>query len=130
MLKLEVRSDVDVRRARREAAAIALGLGMDRYAVEAVAISVSEIATNQVRHAGGGTISLSRVEREGRAGVEVEALDQGPGIADVERAMQDGYSTTGSMGSGLPAARRLMDDFEIASAPGEGTRVLMRKWAP
>lgn len=129
MLRLEVRNDVDVGRARREAAAIARGLGMNRYAVEAVAISVSEIAANQVRHAGGGTISLRRVEREGRAGVEVEALDQGPGIADVERAMQDRYSTTGSMGSGLPATRRLMDDFEIASAPGKGTRILVRKWA-
>jgi serine/threonine-protein kinase RsbT len=67
---------------------------------------------------------------DGRHAIEVVARDEGPGIADIERAMQDGYSTGGGLGLGLPGARRLMDHFEVRSEPGVGTTVVMRKWCP
>ena len=65
----------------------------------------------------------------GRAGIEVVASDEGPGIPDIERALQDGYTTGGGLGLGLPGARRLVDDFDIESAPSQGTTVTLVKWA-
>ncbi len=70
------------------------------------------------------------VQHDGRRGIEVVAEDQGPGIADVPQAMQDGFSTIGGLGSGLPGVARLMDECKIASAPGVGTRIVARKWWP
>ena len=82
-----------------------------------------------VDYARGGEL-VFRVERErGRIGIAMLARDRGPGIADVSRAMQDGFSTKGSLGLGLPGARRMMDSFEIESAPGRGTTISMKKWA-
>jgi serine/threonine-protein kinase RsbT len=111
-------------RAARELA-LAAGLG-DTEAVQA-ATAVSEIATNQLRHATGGRVEL-RVASDGeRSGLEVRARDAGPGIADVELALRDGWSSAGSLGIGLPGARRLMDDFTVAS-DAAGTEVRMAKW--
>ncbi len=126
---VKVAAEGDVARARREAVAQATRIAMDPYAREALAISVSEVATNQLRYAVGGQIRVDVVERDGRRGVEVEARDEGPGISDLARAMEDGYSTGGSIGGGLGAVRRLMDDLDIDTEVGKGTRILMRKWA-
>ena len=86
------------------------------------------MARNLVRYAARGEIVLRLVDDSGRRGVEVLAADDGPGIADVARAMQDGFSTSGGLGLGLPGVRRIMDEFEISSEFGKGTRVTARKW--
>nr|WP_246345350.1 ATP-binding protein [Conexibacter arvalis] len=93
-----------------------------------VATAISEIARNITAYAGSGEIVVRPVELNGAHGLEVVARDAGPGIADVERALQDGYTTGGGLGLGLPGARRLMDEFEIVSQPGVGTTVTMTKW--
>ena len=103
---------------------------MNRTAAFYVATSVSELANNLFFHAaGGGTITLSAVRRDGQRGIEVIAEDDGPGIPEVELAMQDGFSTNGGLGGGLPGAKRLMDEFEITSTVAGGTRIVARKWA-
>ena len=87
---------------------------------------VSELARNIVKYAGRGEVTLS--ELPGGLGVQVVATDHGPGIADPERALEDHYSTGGTLGLGLPGVKRLMDEFSLESAPGKGTRVTARKW--
>jgi serine/threonine-protein kinase RsbT len=116
-----------VRRAGRE---LAEELGFSGTDVTLFATAVSEVLRNVVEHAGSGTVTLGTVHDGGRSGVLVIADDSGPGIADVELAMSDGWSSSGSMGMGLPGARRLVDEFELRTAPGEGTTVRMVKWAP
>ena len=94
-----------------------------------IASAISEVARNIVEYAQRGEVAIRLVEKGGRRGVMVVAQDVGPGIADVSMALQDGFSTSGSLGLGLPGARRLMDEFEIHTEIGKGTRVTMRKWA-
>jgi serine/threonine-protein kinase RsbT len=122
-----VQTQSDVEFVRREARILALAAGLDRRRAEMVALSVSELATNLQRYATDGRIVVTHVSIAGRSGVEVQSHDHGPGIADLKRAMQDDYSTGGGFGSGLPAVRRLMDEFDINSGP-EGTTVTARKW--
>src|SRR2546422_357782 len=93
-----------------------------------VATAISELARNIVRYAVRGEVILRLIDDNGRRGVEVVATDDGPGIPDITLAMQDGYSTSGSLGLGLPGVRRLMDEFEITSDFGKGTTVTARKW--
>lgn len=118
---------MDVGRARRMARARAVALGFDRIAVEQVALATSELATNLLRYAHGGELTLLDLEGPRGAGVQVESRDQGPGISDISHALEDGYSTSGGLGGGLPSVRRLMDEFSIESSPG-GTIVTARKW--
>ena len=98
---------------------------LDQVVVSTV---VSELARNIVRYASHGEIILRLVDRSSRRGVEVRAADDGPGIRDIALAMRDGFSTSGSLGLGLPGVRRLMDEFEISSEFGKGTTVTARKW--
>lgn len=93
-----------------------------------VATAISELARNIVSYAGHGEIVLCGLESAGRRGIQVVARDQGPGIANPELALRDGYSTGRSLGLGLPGARRLMDEFELASTVGEGTTITVKKW--
>ena len=95
-----------------------------------IALAISEIARNIVTYAQRGKVSVSRLEESGRRGVQVVAQDEGPGIADVELAMRDGYSTAKSLGLGLPGAKRVMDDFDLTSVLGKGTTITMTKWLP
>jgi hypothetical protein len=90
--------------------------------------ATAEVAGNTWRHAGGGLVRLDRAEDAARVGITVTAMDRGPGIAEVEAAMRDGWSTAGSMGFGLPGARRLMDEFELSARTGGGTVVTMTRW--
>ena len=90
--------------------------------------AVSELARNTITHGGGGTMTARVIEEDGRLGVEVVFRDSGSGIAEVERALTDGYSTGGGLGLGLGGARRLVNDFSLQSAPGEGTTVQVVRW--
>lgn len=122
-----IRSTLDVDQARREARGLAAALGFDRGDAEAVALTASELAMNLHRYATDGSIALRAIVKDGRRGLEIESVDAGPGIANSELALQDGYSTGGGLGSGLPSARRLMDDFALTTEPS-GTRIVARKW--
>lgn len=102
--------------------------GLASGATAALATAVSELATNVVKYAGRGRITLRRVRRLEQPGVEVVVNDHGPGIADVELALQEHQSTGGTLGLGLSGTRRLVDEFEIVSEPGTGTRVRVVKW--
>lgn len=115
--------------ARRMAKVLAGTASLGRVSTFCLATAVSELAHNLVRHATrGGTITLTVLRRSDKIGIEVTAEDDGPGIPDVTLAMQDGFSSTDGLGSGLPGVKRLMDDFEITSTVGTGTRIVARKW--
>ena len=92
--------------------------------------AASELARNVLRYGGGGVAELEQISRNGVMGVRVTFIDQGPGIADLELALTDGYTTGGGMGLGLSGARRLSDEFDVDSAPGKGTTVTITKWKP
>lgn len=110
---------------------LAAAHGFGRVMTYYIVTSVAELANNLWLHASrGGTITLAPVRRGAHRGIEVIAADEGPGIADVPQAMQDGFSTTGGLGSGLPGVARLMDECEVTSSVGVGTRIVARKWQP
>ena len=119
----------DIVDARQRGRSVAGDAGLAGTDLTLVATAISEVARNILKYAGSGRIVLRQVERNGRRGVRVTAEDEGPGIADLERAMSDGFSTAGGLGLGLPGARRLMDEFELRSEVGKGTSVTMTKWA-
>ncbi len=93
-----------------------------------ITTAASELASNIVKYAGRGSMRVAAVQRGPRTGVELWAEDRGPGIADVARAMADRFSTSGSLGLGLPGVRRLMDDFDLRSSQHEGTSVKVCRW--
>jgi anti-sigma regulatory factor (Ser/Thr protein kinase) len=93
-----------------------------------IATAVSELATNIIRYANWGRITLRMIREEGRTGIEVTAEDHGPGIMNIDEAMQEHFSSGSGLGLGLPSVRRIMDEFAIESKPGQGTRVVARKW--
>lgn len=118
----------DVPAARRAAKLMAESLGFDPEASEEIGLAVSELASNLCRHASGGTLELTPAQEANRCVLAVESVDEGPGIPDVELAQTDGYSTAGSLGYGLGVVNRLMDELEIMSRPGSGTRIACRRW--
>jgi serine/threonine-protein kinase RsbT len=124
---LPISSRSDVEEARRRTRAATLGLGFTPPDAEEVVLAASELATNLARYAQGGRISVECAASASGIGICLESRDDGPGIADIARAMTDGFSTGGGLGAGLASARRLMDEFEIASSPA-GTRIVARKW--
>ncbi len=123
-----IERELDIVTARQKGRELAARLGFSSTDQTLLATAISELARNIVAYAGSGRIELSQVEEPGRRGIEIVALDAGPGIADVELALKDGYSTGNSLGVGLPGARRLMDDFELRSKLGVGTTVTAKKW--
>jgi serine/threonine-protein kinase RsbT len=123
-----IQSDLDVVTARSLVREVAKNLGFVPIDQARIATAVSELARNIFLYAGAGQIFIRGVEAEGKKGIEIVCEDQGPGIQDVELALQDEYSTSGGKGMGLPGARRLMDDFDIHSVVGVGTTVTCRKW--
>ena len=126
--RIAIESDADVVTARQRARALAVGLDMPTTDQTLLATAISEIARNITAYAERGEVLLDVVQDGARRGVRVVASDDGPGIEDLEKALQDGYTTGGGLGLGLPGARRLVDEFEIETAPGEGTRVTLVKW--
>lgn len=129
-LRVPIAADVDIVTARQEGRDLAEQMGCSSIESTMIATAISEIARNIMSHAGRGEIAICAVAIDGRNAIEVVASDEGPGIADIERAMQDGYSTGVGLGLGLPGAGRLMDHFEVRSEIGVGTTVVMRKWCP
>jgi len=124
-----IRHESDIVAARRESRTLGSKLGFTSGELTVIATAISEIARNIVVYAKTGEIHLEIVMDGQRRALQVIAKDQGPGIADITRAMTDGFSTAGGLGLGLPGAKRLMDEFEIHSEPGRGTTVTMKKWA-
>ncbi len=120
--------DINIVEARAAARDLATRVGFTGTDQVLIATAVSEIARNIIEYAGSGEVVLSVIQDRSRLGVQVVARDQGPGIANISLAMQDGYSGSGSLGLGLPGSRRLMDEFVVDSAVGMGTTVTMRKW--
>lgn len=127
-IRVAINSDQDIVTARQKGRALATELGFSAGDATLIATSISELARNIVSYARRGEIILKAVHGLSRQGIAIVATDSGPGIRDIRQAMRDGFSTSGSLGLGLPGVRRLMDEFEIASEPGHGTVVTVKKW--
>lgn len=126
----DITSPDDIVTARRAGHELARELGFSLTDVTMIATAISEIACNITSHAGRGEVRVGVQLRDGRQALVVRAQDNGPGIADVDRALDDGYSTGRGLGLGLPGARRLMDRLHIESELGRGTAIEMWKWIP
>ena len=127
-VSVRISSDLDLVRAREQGRVLAGQLGFTQSDLTLVATAISELARNIVRYARRGEIVLRQAEDGGVPGIVIIARDEGPGIPDVNRAMEPGYSTAGGLGLGLPGVRRIMDKFEIVSEVGRGTVVTVTKW--
>ena len=127
-VRVSIDCDADIVAARQKGRELASHCGFPSTDLAVVATAISELARNIVRYAVRGEVTLRLVDNNGKRGIEVVAADDGPGIPDIGLAMQDGYSTSGGLGLGLPGTRRLMDEFEIASSFGKGTTVTVRRW--
>lgn len=128
VVRIELTNDESVILGRQQVRNIAQEMGLSPLDQTRLVTAVSELGRNVIVHGGGGTMTVNRMEEEGRAGIEVIFADRGPGISDVEQAMSAGFSTVGSMGLGLHGAARLVDDFHMDSEVGVGTTVTIRKW--
>jgi len=123
-----VRVGDDVVRARQAVRALATAAGFSLVDQTKIITAASEIARNTVDYGGGGDLRLELLRDGGRRGVRLTFTDQGPGIADVEQALKDGYTSGGGLGLGLGGARRLVGEFAINSSPGRGTKVTLTRW--
>jgi serine/threonine-protein kinase RsbT len=126
--RMAIESVADIIAARQKGRFLAVEMGFEGSDVTLIAAAISEVSRNIVEHAGKGEIIFRNVQKGVKHGICVIAHDQGPGIADLARAMEYGYSTGRGMGVGLPGAKWMMDEFEIESKPGEGTSITMNKW--
>jgi serine/threonine-protein kinase RsbT len=124
---IPLRSQEDVVRLRQRVRDLAVANGFGLVDQTKIITAASELARNTVLHGGGGSVSVSVVQRGARAGLRLSFEDRGPGIADIGLAMTDGYTSGGGLGLGLSGAKRLADEFSIDSVPGEGTRVVIVK---
>ncbi|GAB3112852.1 ATP-binding protein [Streptomyces calidiresistens] len=124
----EVRTEEDLLVVRHAVRAATLECGFSLIDQTRVVTAASELARNTYIHGGGGTMSLERLNRHGRTGLLLVARDEGPGIEDVEQALEDGYTTGAGLGHGLGGARRLMHEFRIHTEPGVGTTVSAIRW--
>ena len=127
-LRLPITSDVDIVQARAKGRELAAAHGFTLGDQTVIATAISEVARNILLYARRGEVRIRVATDTGRDGLVIVAEDSGPGIRDIARALQDGFSTSGGLGLGLPGARRLMDDFNVQSVPGQGTTVTMTKW--
>jgi serine/threonine-protein kinase RsbT len=128
-IRIRVLAESDVLQAVLVAKQRASACGLNGNAANRVATAVSELARNIIKYAGQGEILIAGVEQGSRRGVEIVSRDRGPGISDIEQAMSDHFSSSGTLGLGLPGVKRLMDEFAIESTPGRGTTVTITKWS-
>jgi serine/threonine-protein kinase RsbT len=127
-IRVPISSSTDIVAARQHGRALASQVGFSGSDLTVIATAISEVARNIVEYAKAGEVVLSPVHQGPTLGIMIVAHDNGPGISDVARALQDGYSSGNGLGLGLPGARRLMDEFDIVSQNGHGTTVTMKKW--
>lgn len=125
--RVTIRSSVDIVTARQTGRTLAMELGFDGSDLTVIATAISEVARNIVDHAKQGEIIITPINNASKRGLQIIARDDGPGIADIPKAMQYGYSTSKGLGVGLPGAKWLMDEFDIDSKIGKGTTVTMKK---
>ena len=125
---VRIQNSADIVAARQQGRSLAAQVGFSHSNLTIIATAISEVARNIVEYAKEGEVIITLINDASKKGVEIVASDNGPGIADVSTVMRDGYSTGKGLGIGLPGARRLMDEFAIASAIGTGTIVTMKKW--
>jgi serine/threonine-protein kinase RsbT len=126
--EVAIRNGDDVIRARQSAREMARKLGFKMMDQICIATAVSELSRNVYQYAGSGKVTIRSLAENGNRGIEIVVEDRGPGIADIGLAWQDGLNPNHNRGQGLPGTRRLMDEFEIDSQTGGGTRVITRKW--
>ena len=127
-VRVRIQNSADIVAARQQGRALAAIAGFSHSNLTIIATAISEVARNIVEYAKEGEVTITLIDDATKKGVEIIASDQGPGIADISTVMRDGFSTGKGLGIGLPGARRLMDEFCIASAVGTGTIVTMKKW--
>jgi serine/threonine-protein kinase RsbT len=126
--ELPIQSESDIVIARRTIREFATQVGFGQTDVTRIVTAASELARNVFRYAGEGMMRWRSIQTNSRTGIELQFVDHGPGIQDIDLAMQEGYSTSRGLGMGLPGAKRLMDDLEIQSVVGQGTTATLRKW--
>ncbi|MBO8164055.1 MAG: anti-sigma regulatory factor [Brevibacillus sp.] len=125
---IHVHTEHDIVRARQVGRHIAKQMGFGTIVQSRITTAISELARNIFLYAGTGTITIEQIRQGKKIGLRVIAEDEGPGIPDIRKAMEDGYSTSGGLGAGLPGVKRLMDYFLIDSVPHRGTKVTVVKW--
>lgn len=126
--KVPIESDQDVVRVRQVARELAVAAKLSLVDQTKIVTAASELARNTLIYGGGGVAEVELVERSGVVGARIKFTDDGPGISDLQLALTDGYTTGNGLGLGLSGARRLVDEFELDSAPGRGTQVVITKW--
>lgn len=128
-VRVPISTDADLAVAGEQCRRLASHLDFLPSDVTVIEAAIQEVARNVLMHGRRGELLLHLIHKQGRLGVSIVARDEGPGIADIDAALQDGSSTAGAPGLGLASARRLMDEFRLRSEIGRGTTVTMRKWA-
>jgi serine/threonine-protein kinase RsbT len=126
--RLSISGEIDLVRARQEVRVQAQAIGLSLVDQTRITTAVSELIRNMVKYAGGGTIEMETIRNGVRTGLRIICHDKGPGIPNIEMAMKEGYSTSNGLGLGLPGTKRLVDEFDIWSEVGKGTRVTISKW--
>ncbi|HLB86516.1 MAG: ATP-binding protein [Ignavibacteria bacterium 13_1_40CM_2_61_4] len=126
--RVRINSDQDIVVARQKGRSLAVALGFSSGDATLLATAISELARNIVSYAKTGDIVLKIIHGSANSGIQIVARDNGPGIPDVQQALRDGFSTSGSLGLGLPGVMRLVDEFHIASVESQGTTVSIKKW--
>ncbi len=124
---MAIRTEADVVNARQTGRELAAAIGFNRTDQALIATAISELARNILNYAGAGEVRFSHASAKGRDGIEVVAGDDGPGIANLEDAMRDGFTTSGGLGLGLPGTKRLMDDFRVQTG-ASGTTITATKY--
>lgn len=118
----------DIVKVRQRVRELTLSLGFSLVEQTKMVTAASELARNALDHGGGGKVQLQVLNNDMRRGLKLTFIDEGPGIQDLEQALRDGFSTGSGMGLGLSGAKRLANEFEIESAPGKGTKVMITRW--
>ena len=126
--KITVASEAQIVAVRQAVRRLALEIKLSLVDQTKIVTAASELARNTLVYGGGGTVRLDELEEVPRRGLRLAFEDQGPGIIDIDLALRDGYTTGAGMGMGLGGAKRLVNEFEIESKPGEGTRVTIARW--
>jgi serine/threonine-protein kinase RsbT len=129
-IHVPINSDQDIVAARQKGRSLAVAVGFSSGDATLIATAISELARNIITYAKSGEIRLTVLNGSVRQGIQLVAYDKGPGIPDIPQALRDGFSTSGSLGLGLPGVRRLVDEFEIVSTENSGTTVTAKKWRP